>query len=79
MNCLLRSRILSSIAEAERLKGSAPMTAEIIVVFHHDHSRLLSGGYVNAYVQNLYREDLFYADKGFLFWSLNGPDGTEER
>ena len=27
----------------------------------------------------MYREDLFYADKQFTYWSLTGPDGTEER
>ena len=27
----------------------------------------------------MYREDLYYADKAFLTWSLNGPDGSEER
>ena len=33
-------------------------------------------GWLNAFLQNLYREDLFYADKLFTFWSthLDGPN-----
>lgn len=27
----------------------------------------------------MYREDLFYSDKEFIVYSLNGPDGTPER
>ena len=27
----------------------------------------------------MYRQDLYYADKGFLYWSLTGPDGSEEK
>lgn len=34
---------------------------------------------MNAFIQNMYREDAFYADKQFTFWSMAGPDGTEER
>jgi len=48
-------------------------------VFFHHYTRMFSNGYINAFLQNIYREDLFYADKGFLVWSLNGPDGSEER
>ena len=36
-------------------------------------------GYIAALLQNLYREDLFYADKEFIVYSLKGPDGTPER
>ena len=36
-------------------------------------------GYIAVLIQNLYREDLFYADKEFVVYSLNGPDGTKER
>ena len=39
----------------------------------------MTNGYVNAFIQNMYRQDLFYADKGFLLLSCNGPDGSEER
>lgn len=32
-----------------------------------------------AVIFDLYRADLFYADGGFRYWSLNGPDGTYDR
>jgi len=76
---LLQNKLLWSMGEAERLKGSAPMTPEVVVVFFKHYTRMFANGYINAFLQSLYREDLFYADKGFLYWSLTGPDGTEER
>ena len=65
--------------EAERLKGSAPNTPEICVVFQKNYTKMIVNGYINAFLQNLYREDYFYADKGFLLWSRRGPDGSKER
>jgi len=76
---LLASRICWAIAEAEKLKGSAPNTPETVVVFHENYGRMINNGYLNAFIQNLYREDLFYANKAFLCWSMKGPDGSEER
>ena len=31
------------------------------------------------FVENLYREDLFYQDSQFCYRSLTGPDGSEAR
>ena len=55
------------------------MTCEIIVVWFKNYTKQFPNGYVNAFLQNLYREDLYYADAGFLYWSLTGPDGSDER
>ena len=76
---MLKNRLLWSIGEAERLKGSAPHTPEVTVVYQENYGRLFNNAYLNAFLQNLYREDLFYADKQFTYWSLTGPDGSEER
>ena len=59
----VRSRIIDSIDIAERLKCSPPNTSEVYVVsvVHYRNSSVL--GWMNASLQNLYREDLFYADK----------------
>ena len=35
---------------------------------------LLKRGYLAVFLQNMYREDLFYADKEFTVWSLTGPE-----
>ena len=35
---------------------------------------LLNRGYLAVFIQNLYREDLFYADKEFTVWSMTGPE-----
>ena len=75
----LKNDIIWSIGEAERLKGSPPTTPEQAVVFFKHITKEHSFAILNCFVQNLYREDHYYADKGFLLWSLNGPDGTEER
>lgn len=71
--------IFWSIDEAERLKGSPPCNAEIVVVFHKNYTRKIVNGFLNAFLQNLYREDHFYADKAFSVWSMRGPDGSEAR
>jgi len=71
-----RSRIIDCIDIAERLKGSPPSTSDIFCVMSV-HYRITYGGqgWFNAFLQNMYREDLFYADKQFTFWtnSLEGP------
>lgn len=36
-------------------------------------------GFLIAFIQNLYREDRFYADEHFNLWSMQGPDGSDER
>ena len=35
---------------------------------------ILNRGYLAVFMQNLYREDLFYADSEFTVWSLTGPE-----
>ena len=77
--CLLKSRLLWSVGEAERLKGSAPHPNEVVVVFFHNYTRMINSAIIAACMNNLYREDVFYADKFFTVMSLNGPDGSEER
>lgn len=74
----MRSRILWCIAEAERIKGSPPNLSEIIVVFHMNLTGVLNAALI-ALTQNMYREDLFYADKEFVNYSFYGRDGTLER
>lgn len=51
----------------------------MVTVFQHNFTREVNNGFFSAYTQNLYREDLFYADKQFYCWSMKGPDGSEER
>jgi len=34
---------------------------------------------MNVFLQNLFREDRFYANKNFSKWSMQGPDGSEAR
>lgn len=75
----LKNWIVWSIGEAERLKGSPPWTCEVIAVFQMTCSGWINRGYLSVFMQNLYREDLFYADTEFTVWSLTGPDGSEER
>ena len=75
----LCSRICWSIAECERLKGSPGSTSEISVVFQRNYTKKINQGYMSAFLQELYREDRFFADKQCLVWSMEGPDGSEER
>lgn len=74
----IRSRILWSIGEAERLKGSAGNTPEIVSVIYMNWTTKVAQGYIVAFLQNLYREDIYYADKSFIFWSMsNEGEGKE--
>ena len=76
---LIKNRIIWSIGEAERLKGSPPYTPEVTVVFQMNFTRWVPKGYLACFLSEFYREDAFYADKEFTVWSLQGPDGTKER
>lgn len=67
----IRSRLVDSIDIAERLKGSPPNTAEVYVVSVIHYKNQTTIGWVNGFLQNLYREDLFYADKQFTYWSTS--------
>jgi len=46
----LKSRICWSIGEAERLKGSAAHTAEVVVVFYHNYTRMIFYGFLAAFL-----------------------------
>ena len=75
---MFKNKVCAAIAEAERLLGTPPNMPQVEVVFQHDCTGVF-GGFVNGFIQNLYREDLFYADKEFIHWSMTGSDGTEEK
>ena len=68
------------MGEAERLKGSAPYTPEIIAVYQMTYGTwMFNRGHLSVLLPNVYREDLLYADHEFNVFSLKGPDGTPER
>ena len=74
---IFKRAVLWSVGEAERLKGSPPYPPEIFTVFYHHYSlRSVSAGYLSAFLQNFYREDLLYADEQFTYYSLTGTDGS---
>ena len=66
---MLCSRIMWSIEEAERMLGQPPNTPQVVVVFQHNYTRRVNMSWLNAFLQNLYRADKFYADKQMLCWS----------
>ena len=76
---LFSGRLCWSIAEAERIKGSAPNAPEVIVVFRENYTKRVPYAFLNAFLRNLYYENIFYCDDQFLYFSLEGPDGSEER
>lgn len=47
---LIKNWLFWSIEEAERLKGSAPNTPEVTVVFHRHYTRQIVNGYLNAFI-----------------------------
>jgi len=73
------TRICWCIREAERLKGSPPTTAEFMAVFRVNYTTRIPKMYLYVFPMNFYRKDLFFADKDFIVWSMDGPDGSEER
>ena len=66
----VKSRILWCIGEAERVKGSPATLGEIITVFQYNYTTWLNHGYFIAIMQNMTREDTFYANDNFEFYSL---------
>ena len=75
----IRSRIMWSIGEAERLKGKPGDTAEITSVIHMNYTQKVYMMYVWAFLQNLYREDQIYSDRQFIYWSLSKEgEGKED-
>ena len=53
----IRSRIMWSIGEAERIKGSPPDTAEVTSVIYMNYTKKIAMGYIAAFLQNMFRED----------------------
>jgi len=76
---VIRSRILRAIAIAEEKKGSPPNTSEVFVCFNQEFFALSTQGWMTAFLGNLYREDLFYADKLFTFWSMDLEGATDKK
>ena len=61
--------------EAEKRLGRPVTYIEVFaacsVLYGYCGFKQFGQGYTCAFVQNMYREDLFYADKNFVFWSTN--------
>ena len=47
---MFSGRLCWSIAEAERIKGSAPNTPEVIVVFRENYTRRVMYGFIVAFL-----------------------------
>lgn len=62
--------MLWSVGEAERLKGSPPNIGEIVTVFHYNYTAWLNQGFFIAIFQNMFREDTFYSNENFEFYTL---------
>ena len=75
----IKDRVCWATGEAERLKGSAPYTPEIIAVYQMTYGCMINRSYLSVIIPNVYREDRLYADNEFNVFSLTGPDGSEER
>jgi len=56
---------------AEAKLGKAPSQAQILAVLYVDFWNPCTQGMTLCFLQNLYREDFFYADKMFNTWSTN--------
>lgn len=74
----LRSRLLDSMDIAERLKGSPANTIEIYVVTVVHYRNSTPYAWVGAFLQNLYREDLYYADPQFTYWTTHITSNNED-
>ena len=79
LTCMLKKALLWCIGEAERIKGSAPLLIEITIVYFKHYTKIFPYGAIGAFIYNLYREDLFYADQNFAIYSMTGPDGSDGR
>ena len=68
--------------DTEKLLGRPGTFVECYTVFDHNYGsyggRLIRYGYVNAFFQNMYREDIFYCDEGFIYWSTS-PEGENKK
>lgn len=76
----IRNCLFSAVELAEK-KLARPVTyieihASVVNTYGHWGFKWIKFGYVVAFLQNMYREDIFYADKNFVYWttSLTGGD-----
>lgn len=75
---MISGSIIWSLEEAERLAGGPVSVAEVTVVYLHNYSGLIvNQGYMSAFLQTLYREDRFYANKPFSAYSMTGDDESK--
>jgi len=62
--CCVRRWIYASIEEAESILKGPANTADIFVCFTKKNWMPgISMGYFNAFLQNMYREDIIFADR----------------
>lgn len=78
-----RNLIIKSMDMAEELKKAPANTAEIFVVMLENYSHFdivitIQYPWFAAYLQNMYREDLFYADPNFTAWTTKSEDDNFE-
>lgn len=74
----LRKRVLWTIGETERIKGSAGTIGEICAVFQMNFTAGLNCGHINALVQNMFREGKIYTEN-FEFYSLSKDGPGKEK
>ena len=81
MPAFIRNRFIGCIDIAEKKLGKPPSYAQIHIVSWREYGNPINTGITNAIFLNLYREDLFYADKQFTVFSTNkngpGKEGME--
>jgi len=78
----LRNSIIAAVDAAEKKLGRPPTYIEIHaaaqVLYGNWGPRFVYFGYTVAFLQNMYREDIFYCDKNFVYWSTNLNGGDKE-
>jgi hypothetical protein len=76
----IRNCIFSAVEIAEKKLARPASFTEIhtclVIIYGHWGFKWINFGYVNAFLQNMYREDIFYSDKNFVYWTttLTGGD-----
>lgn len=79
----IRNTIFAAVNDAEKLLGRPGNFNEIYEVYYHNYSAfgfgIIEVGYVCAIMQNLYREDIFYCDEQFVFWSTSNIGKGKEK
>ena len=70
LGSVLASGLYWSIAEAERMVGSAPNTMQVLCVYNMNYTAIIPNGALVAVLQNLFRTDSYYSDKEFWLMSM---------